>query len=179
MEESKVTYLSAYAISKQVCHEILIEGQIASSGAHQARLIEKFKKNTKYIKHQFLALKFVFAFLFAFLPILPLVTYFELKDTFGLYTSNSISLISSFMFGIYFAMTSLYMFMFGMVSTSSYMSGTSFKWLRTLPFSKKDIKKIGLMALFRNLDIPLIVLVAGFPIVMLIGTQNFIIFITS
>jgi len=179
MEETKQNSLSKFAIAKRVCHEILIDGQIASSGAHQARLIEKFKKNTNYIKHQFLVLKFVFAFLFLFLPILPLITYFEIKDNFGLYTSNSISLISSFMFGIYFVMTFLYMLMFGMVSTSSFMSGTSFKWLRTLPFSKRDIRKIGLMALFRNLDIPLIVLVAGFPIIMFIGTQNFMIFITS
>ncbi|GAH65884.1 unnamed protein product, partial [marine sediment metagenome] len=42
------------------------------------------------------------AFLFAFLPIVPLFTYFELEGSFGLYSSNSISLISSFMFGIYF-----------------------------------------------------------------------------
>ena len=179
MGEKEQKGLSIYAISKRVCHEVLIEGQIASSGAHQARLIEKFKKNTNYIKHQFLALKFVFAFLFAFLPIVPLFTYFELEGSFGLYSSNSISLISSFMFGIYFLMTFLYMLMFGMISTSSFMSGNSFKWLRTLPFSKKDIRKIGLMSLFRNIDIPLIVLIVGFPVTMLIGTQNIIIFFSS
>jgi membrane protease YdiL (CAAX protease family) len=66
-----------------------------------------------------------------------------------------------------------------MVSTSSFMSGNSFKWLQTLPFSKKDLKRLGLMTLFRNLDIPMIILFLGFPIIMLIGTQNFLIFSTS
>jgi membrane protease YdiL (CAAX protease family) len=179
MGEEKQKGLSTYAIAKRVCHEVLIEGQIASSGAHQARLIEKFKKDTNYIKHQFLVLKFVFAFLFAFLPIVPLFTYFGIEESFGSLSSNSISLISSLTFGIYFSITILYMLMFGMVSTSSFMSGNAFNWLRTLPFSKKDIRKIGLMSLFRNIDIPLIVLIAGLPITMLIGTQNILIFIVS
>ena len=177
MEENKQK--SFYSLAKFTTHEILMEGQIASAGAHQARLFEKFKKNKNYIKHQFLALKLVFAFLFAFLPILPLFTYLEIDNSLGSYTSNSIAFISSFMFGIYFGITFLYMIMFGLVSTSSFMSGNSFKWLQTLPFSKKDMRKIGFMTLFRNLDIPLIILIAAFPIIMLIGTQNFLIFITS
>ena len=162
MEENKQK--SFYSLAKFTTHEILMEGQIASAGAHQARLFEKFKKNKNYIKHQFLALKLVFAFLFAFLPILPLFTYLEIDNSLGSYTSNSIAFISSFMFGIYFGITFLYMIMFGLVSTSSFMSGNSFKWLQTLPFSKKDMRKIGFMTLFRNLDIPLIILIAAFPI---------------
>ncbi|MBA7535398.1 hypothetical protein ES705_27651 [subsurface metagenome] len=177
MEENKQK--SFYSLAKFTTHEILMEGQIASAGAHQARLFEKFKKNKNYIKHQFLALKLVFAFLFAFLPILPLFTYLEIDNSLGSYTPSSIAFISSFMFAIYFGITFLYMIMFGLVSTSSFMSGNSFKWLQTLPFSKKDMRKIGFMTLFRNLDIPLIILIAAFPIIMLIGTQNFLIFITS
>lgn len=178
MEEQKLKY---YRLAKYPTYEILMDGQLASAGAHQARLIEKFKKNKKYIKNQFLALKFIFALLLLFIPLLPLVTYLEIlgypKEVD--YTINTILFMTSFIFGIYFAMTFLYMILFGMVSTSSFMSGNSFKWLQTLPFSKKDLKKIGLMTLFRNLDIPLIILVLGFPIIMLIGTQNFLIFISS
>ncbi|MFX0082126.1 MAG: CPBP family intramembrane glutamic endopeptidase [Candidatus Hodarchaeota archaeon] len=170
---------SFYSLAKFAAHEILMEGQIASAGAHQARLLEKFKRNKNYIRNQFLALKLVFGFLFVFFPFLPLATYFEIERSIGSYAANSIAFISSFMFGIYFGITFLYMIMFGMVSTSSFMSGNSFKWLQTLPFSKKDIRKIGLMTLFRNLDIPLIISIAAFPIIMFIGTQNFFIFITS
>jgi len=178
MEEKKLKY---YRLAKYPTYEILMDGQLASAGAHQARLIEKFKKNKKYIKNQFLALKFIFAFLLLFIPILPLATYLEIFGHIGdgTYTINTILFMSSFIFGIYFAMTFLYMILFGMISTSSFMSGNSFKWLQTLPFSKKDLKKIGLMTLFRNLDVPLIILVLGFPIIMLIGTQNFLIFISS
>ncbi len=177
MEEEKLKY---YSISKFTCYEILMEGQIASAGAHQARLIEKFKRNKNYIKHQFLALKIVFSFLFTFFPLLPLVMYFQITlNPEHVYTPNTIAFVSSFIFGIFFAITLLYMIMFGMVSTSSFMSGNSFKWLQTLPFSKKDLRKIGFMTIFRNLDIPLIVLIFASPIIMFIGTQNFLIFITT
>jgi membrane protease YdiL (CAAX protease family) len=175
----KSTQKSFYSIAKYTTYEILMDGQIASAGAHQARLLEKFKKNKNYIKYQFLALKLVFSFMFVFLPIIPLFTYLDIQNSFASYTINSIAFLSSFVFGIYFGMTFLYLLMFGMVSTSSFMSGNSFKWLQTLPFSKKEIRKIGFMTLFRNLDLPLIILIAAFPIIMLIGTLNILIFLAS
>ncbi|MFX1344510.1 MAG: CPBP family intramembrane glutamic endopeptidase [Promethearchaeota archaeon] len=170
---------SFYSLAKFTTHEILMEGQMASAGAHQARLIEKFKRNKNYVKIQFLALKLVFSLMFVFFPILPLTTYLQIDNSLTHYTPNSIAFITSYMLGIYFGITFLYMLMFGMVSTSSFMSGNSFKWLQTLPFSKKEMRKIGFMTLFRNLDYPLIILIFAFPIIMLIGTQNFLIFITS
>ncbi|MFX0028839.1 MAG: type II CAAX prenyl endopeptidase Rce1 family protein [Candidatus Hermodarchaeota archaeon] len=173
------TQKSYYSIAKYTTYEILMDGQIASAGAHQARLIEKFKRNKNYIKNQFLALKIIFSLLLVFIPIIPLVTYLGFKSESSSYTINSISFLSSYLFVIYFGMTLLYTIMFGMVSTSSFMSGNSFKWLQTLPFSKKQIKKIGFMTLFRNIDVPLIILIAAFPIIMLIGTQNFLIFLAS
>ncbi|MCK4781200.1 MAG: hypothetical protein KAT57_13455, partial [Candidatus Lokiarchaeota archaeon] len=178
MEEEKLKY---YRLSKYTCYEILMDSQVASAGAHQARLIEKFKKNKNYIRNQFIALKIVFAFLFLFLPILPLFTYFEISEHLinGTYAINTLFFISSLLFVLYFGLTILYSLMFGMISTSSFMSGNSFKWLQTLPFSKKNLKKIGIMTIFRNLDIPLIVLVVGFPIIMLIATQNILIFLIS
>ncbi len=178
MEEEKLKY---YSLSKYTCYENLLEGQIASAGAHQAKLIEKFKKNKNYIKHQFLALKCAFAFLFIFLPILPLVTYFQIQDSVdsGIYSMNSIVFVSSLVFMIFSGMITLYMLMFGLISTSSFMSGNAFKWLQTLPFSKKSLKKIGFMTIFRTLDLPLIILITGFPIIMLIVSQDIIIFLIS
>lgn len=177
-KEEKIKY---YRLSKYTCYEILMDSQVASAGAHQARLIEKFKKNKNYIKHQFLTIKIVFAFLFLFLPIIPLFTYFEISLHLGndTYTINTLFFVSSLVFVLYFGLTLLYSLMFGMISTSSFMSGNSFKWLQTLPFSKKNLKKIGIMTIFRNLDIPLIVLAIGFPIIMLIVTQDILIFLVS
>ena len=172
---------SFYSLAKYPTYEILMEASLASSGAHQARLIEKFKKNKNYIRNQFLGLKIVFTFLFAFLPLIPFGTYLQIADYLreGTFTLNAIIFVSSFLFAIYFGIMLLYMLLFGMVSTSSFMSGNAFKWLQTLPFSKKDLKKIGFMTLFRNLDLPLIVLTLAFPLFMLFGTLNVLIFLVT
>ncbi len=181
MEEEKHKPFYYYALAKFPTHEILMEASLASSGAHQARLVEKFKKNKKYIRNQFLGLKIVFSFLFAFLPLFPLFTYLEIADYLsqGAFTLNTIIFVSSFLFGIYFGIMFLYMLLFGMISTSSFMSGNAFKWLQTLPFSKKELKKIGFLTIFRNLDVPLIILTFAFPIFMLIGTQNILVFLIT
>ncbi len=172
---------SFYALAKYPTYEILMEASIASSGAHQARLIEKFKKNKKYIRNQFLSMKIVFSFLFAILPLFSLTPYMQIADYIrqGAFTLNTIIFVSSFLFGIYLGMMILYMLMFGMISTSSFMSGNAFKWLQTLPFSKKDLKKIGFMTLFRNLDLPIIILTLSFPLFMLFVTLNILIFLVT
>ncbi len=167
---------SFYSLAKYPTHEILMESQMASAGAHQAKFVEKLKKNKNYIKNQSRALKSVFSFLFLFLPLLPLVTYFQIADNLGAYSISTIFFVSSFLFMIFLGMELMYLLMFGMISTGSLMSGNAFKWLQTLPFSKKSLKKIGIMTIFRNLDIPLIILILGFPIVMLIATQDIIMF---
>ncbi|MFX1364832.1 MAG: lysostaphin resistance A-like protein [Promethearchaeota archaeon] len=178
MEEENLKF---YHLSKFTCYEILMDSQIASAGAHQARLIEKFKRNKNYVKTQFNVLKIVFSFLFLVLPIFPLASFFSINEhlTEGVYTINTLFFISSLLFVLYFGLTLLYFLMLGMISTSSFMSGNSFKWLQTLPISKKNLKKIGIMTIFRNLDIPMIVLMIGFPVIMLIGTQNILIFLAS
>ncbi len=178
MDEENLKY---YKLARYPVYEVLMEGQIASAGAHQAKLLEKFRKNNKYIKHQYLALKFVFAFLFVFLPILPLFVFLESADYIndGMHSINTIFFVSSFALMIFFGMTVLYMLMLGMVSISSFMSGNAFKWLQTLPFSKKSLKKLGVMTIFRSLDIPLIILIAGFPIITLIATQDILTFLIS
>ncbi|GAH61429.1 unnamed protein product, partial [marine sediment metagenome] len=45
-------------------------------------------------------------------------------------------------------------------------------WLHTLPLSRKDLKKLGFMTLFRNLNIQILVMTFAFPIILLILTQN-------
>ncbi|MFW9824771.1 MAG: type II CAAX prenyl endopeptidase Rce1 family protein [Candidatus Thorarchaeota archaeon] len=167
---------SFYSLAKFPSYEILMESQMASAGAHQAKFIEKLKRNKSYIKNQAFGLKVVFSLLFLFLPLLPLVTYFQMRENLYIHSIDTIFFISSFLFMIFLGMELMYTLMFGMISTGSFMSGNAFKWLQTLPFSKKSLKRIGVMTLFRNLDIPLIVLVLGFPIIMLIITLNIAIF---
>ncbi len=175
MEEQK---FKSYSLSKYTNYEIFLESQIQSAGAHQARFLEKLEKNANYIRNVSMMMKVIYSFLFVFLPVLPLVTYLQLVDYLysRTYTIGTILFVASFLFGIFFAMVIMYLIVLGMLPISSLMTGNAFKWLQTLPIPKKNLKKLGFMTIFRSLNIPLIVLGAAFPIIMLIGTQNILLF---
>jgi len=53
IEEEKQKKFNFYKLSRFPTYEILMDSSLASSGAHQARLIEKFKKNKNYIRINF------------------------------------------------------------------------------------------------------------------------------
>ncbi|MCK4238015.1 MAG: hypothetical protein KAX33_02760 [Candidatus Lokiarchaeota archaeon] len=175
MEEQK---FKSYSLAKYTNYEIFLESQIQSAGAHQARFLEKLEKNANFIRNMTIMMKVIYSFLFVVLPILPLFTYLQLVGYLysGTYTIGTILFVSSFLFGIFFAMVIMYLILLGMLPISSLMTGNAFKWLQTLPIPKKNLKKLGFMTIFRSLNIPLIVLGAAFPIIMLIGTQNIFFF---
>ncbi|MFX0025995.1 MAG: CPBP family intramembrane glutamic endopeptidase [Candidatus Hermodarchaeota archaeon] len=169
-----------YSLAKYPNLEILMDSQLASAGANQAKLLERYKKNKKAIKRQLIALKVVYGFIFVFIPFFSVWGYLVIL---GGYSSSSpietLLLTNSFVFGIFFLISILYVLLMGLFSTSAFMSGNAFKWLHTLPLSKKDLKKLGYVTIFRNLDIALIALILGFPIGLLIMTQNFWLFLIS
>ncbi|MFX0047433.1 MAG: type II CAAX prenyl endopeptidase Rce1 family protein [Candidatus Hermodarchaeota archaeon] len=157
-----------------------MDSQFASAGAHQAKILEKCEKNNKYIKRQSTSLKIVSGFLMALMPLLSIVLYFSITDEISpSYPLEGEIFLLSFFLWINTIISILYIFLFGLFTTSSLMSGSSFRWLQTLPVSRKDLKRLGFMTLFRNLSIPIFVMTFTFPIILLIITQNFFTFLAS
>ena len=58
--------LGLYKLAKFTNLEIVMESQVLSSGANQARLLEKYKKNKSTIRQQAFAMKLVFAVMLFF-----------------------------------------------------------------------------------------------------------------
>ncbi len=169
--------LTLYKLAKFTNLEITMEGQVQSSGANQARLMEKYKKNKSSIKQQVIALKIAFAFIFLLLLFfLPTSTYFEVKNALGnpLISADSVLIPGSILFGAFFIMQLLYLTMLGMFSIAAMMSGEAFRWYETLPISKDKLRKLGFMTVFRNLDIGLITMTLAFPVIMFIISLNII-----
>ena len=172
--------LNCFSLSKFTNYEMIMDSMFASSGAHQAKVLEKFEKNNKYIKNQSIVLKFVSALVMMFMPFLSIILYLEITE--GIYPSFPIEgqiFLYSFFMWIFLTISILFIFLFGLFTTSSLMSGNAFKWLQTLPISRNDLKKLGFMTLLRSLIAPIIVMTFAFPIVLLILTQSFLTFILS
>ena len=66
--------IGLYKLAKYTNLEIVMEAQIQSSGANQARVLEKYRKNKGSIKQQAFVMKVIFAAMLFFVAVLPTIS---------------------------------------------------------------------------------------------------------
>ncbi len=171
--------MKPYSIAKYTYYEIFVDSQIQSAGAHQAKLMEKFKKNNRYVKTTTIAMKIIFGVVFTFIPVIALFAYYEILDriTDPQLLVSTVFFVSSLTFAVFFGIMLLYLLLFGLFTTSAFTSGNAFKWLQSLPISKKKLQTVGIMTIFRSINVPIIVNLVALPVIWLIGTLNILIFL--
>jgi hypothetical protein len=170
--------LTIYSIAKSVSYELLIEDLLQIKGESSVSVLEKFIKRKYSIRLKVIWLKIFNAFLFGILPIFPLIAYFEVIRLLPNAIPFEVNIfITSLIFVIFFSLQFFDFILMGIFNSIDIMSGEIFSWLKTLPISEKKLSKIALFTIFRALDLPIIVITTAFPFVMLIGTQNIILFI--
>ncbi|MHA1192808.1 MAG: CPBP family glutamic-type intramembrane protease [Promethearchaeota archaeon] len=173
--------LSLYKLAKYTNLEIVMEAQVQSSGANQAKLMEKFKKNRNSIKSQAFAMRAVYGVMLAFLTVIPLFTILQLTEYFNdlFVSTGSVLLTGSILFSTFFGIQLIYLMLLGMFSIGAMMTGEAFKFFETLPISKEQRRKLGFFTVLRNLDVGLVIMMVGLPIMIIIMTQNIILSIIS
>ncbi len=178
MKEKELSLLS---LSKITTYEILIDEQLERLESVRFRPIKNELLNRETLKRRLFISKLFGAVIFGILPIIPLLTYFQVIDFIeeGTVPIEVILFASSLLFGIYFIFQFFNFFLMSMLNTMKLLSGGIFEWIETLPVSREKIKKLILITIIRSLDIPLIVITISLPIIMFIGTQNLLILITS
>ena len=171
MKEKKLTL---YSMAKFITREVILQEQIHLSDAFRTRLFENYKKSQKFLRNKILTTKISGATIFGVLPIIPLITYLKIIQ-FLKNSSISIEIImfgGSILFSIFFLVQFFNFFLLAMINTTMIMSGKSFEWYESLPISRERLKKLVLFAIFRSLDLPIIVILTAFPIIMFIGTLD-------
>lgn len=178
MTEKKI---NLYKLAKYTNLEIVMEAQIQSSGANQSKLMEKYKKNKKSIKNQAIGLKVAYGLLLTMITLIPIINYLRLIEFFGGSSPNPNAglLAGSLILSVFFAMQIGYLLILGMMNISALMNGEAFRWFETLPLSKDRLNKLGFITAFRNVDVGLILISLAFPIIMVIITQNILLFFVS
>jgi len=167
--------MGLYKLAKYTNLEIVMEAQIQSSGANQARILEKYKKNKGSIKQQAFVTKIIFAAMLFFIAVLPSIsTYFQVRPMLSnpVVIPDSVLIPGSILFGSFNLMQLLFLIMLGMFTIGAMMSGDAFRWYETLPLSKERLRKLGFMTVFRNLDVGLITMILAFPIIMFVISLN-------
>jgi predicted permease len=151
-----VKFREAWRISRLVAIESMLKGQLLMSGGRAS--IQAQRDPTRFVrraKSSFTLNKIVFAFLYgAFSFILPLIMLGPKSTLASEYIVNSVF----FIFGLVFLIS------FNLLNVTSFVSGEALKPVASLPFSRGDLSRIGVLSFFRMLDIPLVVFVLGYPI---------------
>jgi hypothetical protein len=171
--------LPLYSMAKFITREVMLEEQFHFSDAFRTRLFENYKKSQKFLRNKIITTKISGALIFGILPIIPLITYLKIIQ----YLNNpsiSIEIVmfgGSLIFSIFFLVQFFNYFLLAMINTTMIMSGKSFEWYVSLPISRERLKKLVLYTIFRSLDLPNIVILTAFPIIMFIGTLDVVLLI--
>ena len=173
--------LSLYTIAKYANRELLLESLLQAKGSYQSLFLERYKKRRRTFKVKVIATKLLYSVIFGILPILLILTYLEIIQSLNLYplSMENTTLTGIIFFGLYFVLQFFNFFLMGILESSMVMSGLIFRWFETLPISRDRLKKLAYLTIFRTFDIPIIFIVFGFPITLLIQTQNILVFIVS
>ncbi|MFX0000968.1 MAG: CPBP family intramembrane glutamic endopeptidase [Candidatus Hodarchaeota archaeon] len=167
--------LNLLKLAKFVNQEIFIEELFR---VKPEKLLKKYSKKKKLLKIKILFTKIFYSVFFGILPIIPLMTYFEMKA--GIISEYPIEMVvfsGGLLFLFFFILQFFNVFFMGMIEASLIMSNSLFYWLETLPISSQKLRKLKIISIFRNFDLPLIVITFGFPIAMFIGTLNVLVFL--
>ena len=170
--------LYLYRFAKLANEELLLVGILQTKGLYPTKFLEKYKEKPKHFKIKVVATKILYSLIFGILPLLPILTYFQIVENLidGFISVENIILTGSVFFGLYFALQFFNFFLMCISESGMVMSGSIFAWFKTLPIPREKLNKLAYLTMFRSFDIPIIVIILGFPISMLIGTQNLIIF---
>ncbi|NVM38397.1 MAG: hypothetical protein HWN81_22570, partial [Candidatus Lokiarchaeota archaeon] len=167
-----------FTLAKYINQEFLIEELIRVKELAADTYLSKYTNKKRVFKIKLLFTKIFYSIIFGILPVVPLMTYFGMRGDFDA-EGLSVSVIiygGSILFIFFFILQFLNIFFMGMTEVSVIMSNNLFLWLETLPISSKKLSRLKLISIFRNFDIPIIVIIFAFPIVMFIGTLNLIFF---
>lgn len=174
MNEKK---LNLYFLSKLTIKEILIEEQLEYLGEYHYRSFKLYVTNPKALKRKIILNKIIEVFIFGILPIIPLLTYFQILEQINIGSASTGIILfgGSLIFGTYFLLQFFNFFLMSVLNITRIMSGRIFDWYKTLPISREKLRKLLILTIFRSSDIPLLVITFALPVVMFIGTQNLII----
>ncbi|MFX0105037.1 MAG: hypothetical protein ACFE75_06070 [Candidatus Hodarchaeota archaeon] len=173
--------LKLFSLAKITTHEIIIEEQLENLGVVRYRYFKRYLVSQKSFTRKIVLTKIASAVIFGILPVIPLFAYFQVLDFIneGTIPIDLILFTGSVLFCIYFLLQFFNFFLMAMLNTNKIIGGKIFKWFETLPISREKLRKLVLLTIFRSSDVPLIVIAISLPIVLLIGTQNILIFFVS
>ena len=168
MNNSELWYLSSF-----VQRESFFQSQMKSVGIQKSKFMERYEKNmlgarrSNLYTNLFMSL---YLLINAALPIIALIHLNRIEITSSNITEQLFS--NSFLLGTYFLINFVYYFIIGFLPMMEFLQGKTFKYLRTLPLTSKDIQKITIFTVIRMNGIQLLVIIFSVPVAIFLFFRN-------
>ena len=166
--------------TKNVNLEVTLNSQLESAGSQRERVLENYKKNMGQTKRYSTLINVMTAIFVASISITVIPALFEINSIpFIPATIDQISFSISFTMGYFQTLAFIYIVLLKLFVFTGFMSGNSFKFLRTLPISNKDLEKLTFLTFIRMIISDLVVILGTIPVFGLLITGSVGFFITS
>jgi len=144
---SEPVLLTAWKLSKTVHKEVFLEGSIATSGPQKDRVIERLSDNKNYLHTASIMTKLVASILSLAMYSLILAGMANIGTDSLQNTVFSLAANYSMVFVFQFMLV----FTYGLIGLIGFFSSSAFKYLHTLPISRKKIQITAWLTYFRLL----------------------------
>ena len=164
MHYSDLWYLSGY-----IQKESFFQAQIKSVGIQKTKYLERYNKNLGGSKRSSMWINLFSSLFLLFYAVFPILSLVNLAHTEVSKTTINDQLFSNgLIFGSYFLIVFVYYFLIGFLAMMEFLTGNTFKYLRTLPLESSDIRKITVFTIIRMNGMQLVVIILSIPIAILV-----------
>ena len=169
-----------YKTSKRVYRECSLHSQLTAAGGNQAKFLDGLKKNKHGAYFQSIIMKILIVIYIAALSIIPITSYKNLLTAleYGI-DSEWVILISGLSQSLFLGLQLTFLIVFSVMFSWGLVSGGPYRWIQTLPFSKKEIERISLLTFIRSMDLPLIAMTLVLPIGTAISSRSILLTLIS
>lgn len=164
-----------YMISKYVFGEAFTISQLNYGGVNQARILEKMEDDAGYIRSSSMFVKVIVSIYLALMVILPIHAFDNIQQALARgIPLDRIIIIGTLEFGAFFLFQASILLFFNVFLAMGIFSKEAYEWLYTLPLEKNELEKVGLFALFRAVNAPVVIMFFLMPVGVGLITGNFI-----
>jgi hypothetical protein len=158
-------------MARRIYREAVFQASISSAGSNTTRLIERMGKDTRYISRQARVVQILGSIYLLFVAIVPAATLAELPS--GV-THQWNVLIATFAGTICLLVQTGYLMILTLLATAEILAPDLYRWPESLPIRREQAGVLRLLALARELLLPLIVIVVSYPVVAGIASRSLV-----
>ncbi len=159
-----------YKHSKKTYNEALLHTGLNTAGSSQAKFLERVERDKNSAKVPAIILKSITVLYIAIMTMLPIISFLQIATVSATGISPQwVNFVGGLSLSGFLLFMPVVLLIFSVMFTWGLMSGGPYTWLGTLPFSRRDVQKLGMFTFIRGMNIQLIAIGLLLPVGTIIG----------